>query len=187
MISSIFSTDDGSRFAVGSSRKRTSGSVTIARASATRCASSPERVRADRLPRSFKPIFSSASFTRPSISFLFTLRYFMPIAMLSKTDVLKMIGFWWSMAILRRILNLTPVSRTSSPRIESLPFVGYSMRSRIRRSVLFPEPLGPIRPNISPDFTEKLIPSRIVFSPYDFVMASVSIMCQALRIPSGSP
>ena len=45
---SIIATETGSRFAVGSSRRRISGSITIARASATRCISPPESVLARR-------------------------------------------------------------------------------------------------------------------------------------------
>ncbi len=48
--SSIIPTETGSRFAVGSSISRTSGSITIARARATRCISPPESVRALRSP-----------------------------------------------------------------------------------------------------------------------------------------
>ena len=64
---------------------------------------------------------------------------------------------------------------TSNSEIKACPDVGFSKVVSIIIVVLFPAPLGPKNPKISPVFTEKEISFTAVTSPNDFVRDFVSM------------
>jgi len=166
MRSSIAADETGSRFAVGSSRRRRSGPVTIARARATRCISPPESVTAFLLPKPDSPTRSRASFIVFMLSREYCPRNFRPNATFSDTVVLSTTGFWKTMPIRRRSAILTDSAAfVSVPSKTSRPAEGRSSRSMRRISVVFPLPLGPIRVKISPFLMVRSIPSRSVRPP----------------------
>jgi len=68
ITSSIALVAAGSRLAVGSSRNRISGSLASARASARRCCSPPDSLRAGRSARASSPTSASNSSVRPRCS-----------------------------------------------------------------------------------------------------------------------
>ena len=64
---------------------------------------------------------------------------------------------------------------TSNPEIKACPDVGFNNVVRIIIVVLFPAPLGPKNPKISPFLTEREISLTAVTSPNDFVSDFSSI------------
>ena len=66
-------------------------------------------------------------------------------------------------------------SATSNPEIKASPDVGFSKVVRIIIVVLFPAPLGPKKPKISPFLTENEISFTAITSPKDLVRDLVSM------------
>jgi len=67
-------------------------------------------------------------------------------------------------------------------RVASSPPSGLTLPVRIRRSVDFPEPLGPIRPIRSPSETVKEISRNSGFPPNDFVIPCALIISGTTRV-----
>src|SRR5580765_4907443 len=63
----------------------------------------------------------------------------------------------------------------SYPAIKAVPVVGESVPHSIRIVVVLPAPLGPIKPNISPDFTLNVKESTALKDPYVFPIPTVEI------------
>jgi hypothetical protein len=74
---------------------------------------------------------------------------------------------------------------TSKPAIKAFPDVGFSKVVKIIIVVLFPAPLGPKNPKISPFCTEKETSFTATRSPKDLVRDVVSIEYNN-SIPSGN-
>src|SRR5665647_1529405 len=179
---SIVSVETGSRLAVGSSRRRTSGLVVIARAMATRCISPPESVIAFLSSYPSSPTSSSDSETRLAISSALTFLNWSPMATLAYTDPRSGEGFWKTMLILRRTwtFSRSRILVTFVPSTRILPDFGRSSKSMRRKIEVFPEPLGPIKVKISPSLTENDTSFRTSFSPKFKTTWSNSITISAL-------
>ena len=89
--------------------------------------------------------------------------------------MLNITGFWFKRAMRRRKSNLEREARASVPNMDNFPPVGISSRSSRRIRVLFPEPLGPIRPKISPWLMENEMSLMISFPSYCFEKDSASM------------
>jgi hypothetical protein len=74
-------------------------------------------------------------------------------------------GFWNTM-VMERLTSLGAL-RASMPSIATDPPSGRSSMFTIRRSVVFPAPLGPMMAITSPSSTSRLTFRRICFSPAD--------------------
>ena len=181
---SIRSVLTGSRFAVGSSSRSTSGRVTSARAIATRCISPPESVTAFRSARCRSPTISSASCTRESISDFSTFPEFQPECNIVGDRCVQD----------RRFLEdhrHAPADRKPDrirssgivPSIKMVPVVGASRRSMRRRSDVLPLPLGPMKAKDLPARISRSIDSRIVFMPALREIPFIRITYAGLRAP----
>ena len=74
---------------------------------------------------------------------------------------------WKTKPIFRRTVSRSLV--TSYPATVALPEVGMARVHRILIVVDLPAPLGPRKPNVSPDLTSKSIPRTASISPYRLV------------------
>src|SRR5205085_11711580 len=83
-----------------------------------------------------------------------------------------------------RVWNVLPTPRResssgdipvmSSPQNSTDPDVGLICPRMLLKSVVLPEPLGPITPTISPGPTDRLTPSTALTAPYCFFMSRTS-------------
>src|SRR3989337_968376 len=75
---------------------------------------------------------------------------------------------------------------TSKPFTHALPDVGFNMVQSIERRVVFPAPLGPRRPNISPSSILRFKPSTAVIFLYFLVRVSVMMTAVLPPVQGGS-
>ena len=143
----------------GSSSSRTSGRVASARASATRCASPPERVVTTRFSAPARPTSSSASVTRERRACSSSPATFGPNPTLPATSRWGKSAASWNTSPTPRRYGGTSVTSRSSR--STRPVVGGWSPATTRRSVDFPEPLGPSTANRSPEATSTETSSRI--------------------------
>src|SRR5436190_2995037 len=148
-----------SRLPVGSSAISAKGSLTSARAIATRCCSPPESSRGKARPFDASPTCVSTRFTFPLITAVGA-----PITSSAKLTFCSTVRCsssrksWKTIPSFRRnlatsravaVTELVPATRTS-------PDVGRSSRYTIRSSDVLPAPLAPVRKTNSPLFTVRL-------------------------------
>ena len=148
----------------GSSSSRTSGSITSARASAARCASPPDSVRARRSARCAMPKRSSHSPTRSPRPGRARRESEGPGPRSLPTDVSARSASWKTLAIRRRTASPAR-GATAVPRKRTSPADGDSSRPRTRRSVDLPAPFGPMRARTSPGGTASAGTSSTVRPP----------------------
>ena len=144
-----------SRLPVGSSATSRAGSVTRARARATRCCSPPESAGGQRSHRSrARPTRSSCTAARRAAARRPTPRNSSGQATFSSTVKLgKRLKLWNTKPICRsrRSLSASTVSRARSrPATTTRPALGRSSPASKLRSVVLPDPLGPMTERNSP-------------------------------------
>lgn len=153
-----------SRWFVGSSRTRKSGSCTSARAMSALWRSPPDSPVMPRCRRCPIPMSAMARSHRsrsrgprrppPECGTL-------PIATVSSTVKSKSEVDCWDSAAMRRAESRKLIVSTSAPSTRTAPRVGRSARYTVRRIVDFPQPFGPIRPTTSPRPSDSEIPSTM--------------------------
>jgi hypothetical protein len=148
-----------SRAPSGSSRSNVPGRGASARASATRCASPPERVAGSRAPASSSPTSASASATRAARSARGRPATLGPKPTFSATVRCGKSAASWNTSPIPRRCAGRPV--TSVPSTRTRPAVGRSRPETTRRRVDLPAPLGPSRARRSPDATSSETSSTI--------------------------
>ena len=171
-----------SRFAVGSSARSRGGWLASARAIDTRCFSPPERSRAWKSRRPSSPASTSRSRARRAAlepvtpaTFSATSTFSRAVSDSSRLKVWNTKPTSW-----RRMRGSSSAgsAATSRPSISTRPEVDRSSAPIIVRSVVFPEPDGPMIRVISPDPVSKLTPSTARTSvrpdPKTFVKLSTS-------------
>ena len=154
----------GSSPTVGSSRKRTVGSETSARAISSRRRSPPLYVPTGRSTSSASAKASTIASSRPSISRPGTphrrawiSRFRRPVRGRSTT------GSWNRTLLMRRAASGSVA--TSKPASRALPPVGATVPVSMPIVVDFPAPLGPRRLNTSPGRTSKSTPETASTPP----------------------
>ena len=153
----------GSSALVASSQRIIFGFVASARAIATRCFWPPDNWAGYISARSFKSTISRSSSTRASIS-----AFFMPAISMEKAIFPRTFRCWsrlkcWKIiATSWRIFrsSLSERAARSLPSIFTVPPVGRSRKFIHRINVLFPAPLIPIIPKISPFWISRLMSFR---------------------------
>src|SRR5690606_12677768 len=130
-----------SRFESGSSNSRSRGSITMQRASATRCCCPPDRALGARWAIGVSPTSSSTRPTR-SRSALVGMRFMRrPNATFSYTFRCGKMAYDWNTIAVSRAFGAS-LSTRRSPNHTS-PWVGSSKPAIIRSSVVLPQPEGP--------------------------------------------
>ena len=146
--------DDASRLPVGSSARITSGSLTIARAIATRCSCPPESWRGKWPRRSPNPTSLSAMVACSTRAALFRLVSLSGSSTFSSAVSTGIKLNCWNtnpMCSLRqRAMARSLRRRRSSPSTRISPSLGRSMAAMRWSSVDLPEPDGPMRATNSP-------------------------------------
>ncbi len=184
-VTSVLNTDRDvvrSSCPVGSSASTNELSDTSARAITTRCSSPPESDRADRRSKGARPTSLSASVAVARASSHETPRARAPRATLSSAllrpsafIVCKMNEQW------RRPSSMA--SPTFTPALPLWALISPPMRAK---SVVLPEPEGPITARTCPGLTEKFASWSTVRSPYLWVNPSAtSRMTNGIGRPSG--
>ena len=143
-----------SRLPVGSSARISAGSVTSARATATRCCCPPESSPGLCSARSSSPTFASASRARRLRSWRGTAAYIRGSSTLRHAFRLGSRLNCWKTNPIRRLRTSASraslSSETSSPARWYSPLVGTSRQPRMCISVDLPDPLGPMTATYSP-------------------------------------
>ena len=127
----------------GSSRSRTFGSLTIARAIAIRCCWPPERSAGERFSYPSRLTSFKAYLILSSIYALDFLLIFSPKAMFSAIVICVKRAYFWNTVFNWRLFGGSWV--ISCPLNKTFPASGVSKPPRIRNVVVFPQPLGPRR------------------------------------------
>ncbi len=161
-----------SRLENGSSSNRTSGSLTSARPSATRCCWPPESRGAGRSCRPSRPRLCSIVMTLSRISAGGSRLPRSGKAIFSKTFMCGQIAYDWNTMPIRRLSggNKMPCSTdvTSRSPTRTSPASGRSSPAIMRSVVVLPQPLGPSRVSIEPLSTSKLTSSTAGTLPKSF-------------------
>src|SRR5882724_6094712 len=161
----ISSRRSASRFDSGSSRSSTRGSVTSARARATRCCWPPESSRGCRAPSGPSRTSSSMRSTRGPSSAAGTGRRRRPKATFSNTVMCGKSAYDWKTS--PRLRRWTASRVMSSPASTTCPASGSTRPAIILRRVDFPQPEGPRRERNSPEAASSETSSTATTFPND--------------------
>ena len=152
-----------SRLDNGSSMRKTEGSLTMVRASATRCASPPEHSLGRLSSSAPMCIASAAALTRRSTSASSVLLTRIPNAMFSNTVMCGKRARSWNTIPSPRSPGSSSFT-TSSPMTIS-PEVGVSRPEIMLRVVVFPQPDGPTMMRNSPSSIRRFTPATATTDP----------------------
>ena len=148
----------------GSSRRRSRGFATSARASSTRFWTPYGNAAAGKSARSRRPTTSSTS--RASACVALRPLPCAPTSTFSRTDIVRKSWMFWNVRAtpFRTILN-AGCFRSEAPSRSTVPESGVYRRVMTLKAVVLPAPFGPIRPEIWPSSTSNDTPSSATMPP----------------------